>query len=92
MNVTPKKRLRQVVGSVDTDSAEDTEIDISASSTPKGVRITRRAFTTKWMRINHTIGQTEPVPLNITASPMEDVSAKMSNPADEKKRDQVCLS
>jgi hypothetical protein len=83
---TPK-RSRYAVGSIDTDSEEDTEIDISASLTPKGMSRTHQAFAAKRMKMNHSNVQAEFVPDNMTVIPTEDVAV----PADEKRKNQACF-
>jgi hypothetical protein len=91
---TPK-RSRYAVGSIDTDSEEDTEIDISASLTPKGMSKTHQAFAAKRMKTNHPHMQAESVPDNMTVIPTEDVAVEhphlKENPADEKRKNQACF-
>ena len=95
MNTPTKRKFRHAVGSLDTDSEEDTEIDTIATSTPAGVLITHQAFpTAKRLKTNHPDGQAASSPHNVA---VENATAEyphsQENLEEEKgRKNQVCLS
>jgi len=95
MNTPTTKRFRHAVGSVDTDSEEDTEIDISASLTSEGVSIKHQAFPTKRLKTNHSDGQAESAPHDTTVIPVDATVEHphlKENPEEEKRKNQVRFS
>ena len=52
MNISPTRRFRRAVGSLDNDSDDDPEIDVSAVSTSSGMNITHCAFPSKRQKMN----------------------------------------
>ena len=86
MNTPTTKRFRHAVGSVDTDSEEDTEIDTLATSTPAGVKITHQAFPAKRLKTNHSDGQAESAPHNIAVEGAVEHPHSQENPEEEKRR------
>jgi hypothetical protein len=95
MNVSPTRRFRRAVGKLD-DSDEDPEIDVSATSTPCGIRITHHAFPSKRQKMNPADEQVTKSSPNVISS-MEPEAADDQTPGEtncvkEKKRKQVRVS
>ena len=92
---TPTKRFRYAVGSVDTDSEDDSEIDTLVTSTSAGVRIAYQAFPspTKRLKTNHT-GEQVSAPRNMAVeNPTVEHPHSPENSEEEKRRkNQVCFS
>ena len=95
MNTPTKRKFRHAVGSVDTNSEEDTEIDIIATSTSAGVLITHQAFSTsKRLKTNHPDGQAESAPHNIAveSATVEHPHSQENLEEEKGRKNQVCLS
>lgn len=52
MNFSPTRRFRRTVGSLDSDSDEDPEIDVSAVSMSCGMSVAHYAFPSKRQKMN----------------------------------------
>jgi hypothetical protein len=90
MNISPTRRFRRAVGTLD-DSDEDPEIDVSATSTPCTIRITHQAFPSKRQKMNPQVAESSP---NVISSmepeaTADDQTPGEANPVKEKKRKQV---
>jgi hypothetical protein len=97
MNVSPTKRFRRAVGTLDDDSDEDPEIDLSATSTPCGIRITHHTFPSKRQKMkpaDEQVAKSSPgVMSNIEPeATADDQTPGEANPVKEKKRKQVRVS
>jgi hypothetical protein len=96
MNTPTTKRFRHAVGSVDTDTEEEAEIDTLATLTSEGAKITHQAFPPKRLKTNHSDGQAESTAHNIPVIPVEDAAVEHSqskeNPEEEKRKNQVRFS
>jgi len=97
MSISPTRKFRHAVGSLDNDS--DPEIDVSAVSTSCGMSITGYAFPSKRQKMNHTgeqVAKSSPsvvsniVPLEATA--VNDQTSGEAKPFEEAERNQVRLS
>jgi hypothetical protein len=91
---TPTKRFRHAIGSVDTDSEGDSEIDASAVLTSGGLSIKYQAFSAKRLKTQHSKGQSTD---DITAITMEaavvvDSPHAKEEPGEEKRKNQVQIS
>ena len=96
MNVSPSRRFRRAVGTLDDDS-EDPEIDVSATSTPHGIRITHHAFPSKRQKMNPADEQVVKPSPNVISSMEPEATADDQthgevNSVKEKKRKQVRVS
>lgn len=92
LNISPTKRFRRAVGSLDNDSDEDLEIDVSAISTPCGTSVTHHAFPSKRQKMNPVDEQVAtPSPSNIVPEVTVDDDPKPgeTKTTAEKKRNQV---
>jgi hypothetical protein len=94
MKTPTTQKFRHAIGSVDTDSEEDVEIDTLATLTSMGVTIRHQAFPSpaKRSKTNHS-GQAE----TTTVIPLEDATAVNTphvkeSPAEEKRKNQVRFS
>ena len=83
MNISPTRRFRRAVGSLDNDSDEDFEIDASAVSTSCGTSITHYAFPSKRQKMNPA---DEQIVSEAVGEPGE------AKPTEKKERSQVRLS
>jgi len=96
MNVSPSRRFRRAVGTLDDDS-EDPEIDVSATSTPHGIRITHHAFPSKRQKMNPADEQVVKPSPNVISSMEPEATADDQTPGEadhvkQKKRKQVRVS
>ena len=97
MNISPTRRFRCGVGSLDNDSDEDPEIEVSANSTSCGISITHHAFPSPSKRqkmnpANERVAKSSPnVVPNIVpeATADGDQTPGEAIPVEEKKRNQV---
>lgn len=98
MNFSPTKRFRCGVGSLDNDSDEDPEIDISVTSTSCGTRIAHHAFPSKRQKMNPANEQMAKSSPNLVsnieseATADDDQTPGEANRVEEKKRNQVRVS
>jgi len=97
MNVSPTRRFRRAVGTLDDDSDEDPEIDVSATSTPYGIRIAHHAFPSKRQKMNPANEQVAESFPNVISSMEPEATADGQTPGEagpvkEKKRKQVRVS
>ena len=96
MNTPTTKKFRHAVGSVDTESEEDVEIDTSVTLTSEGVRVMHQAFPTKRLKKNHSVEQAEftVAAHNIPVIPVEGAehSHSKEKPEEEKRKNQVRFS
>jgi len=98
LNTSPTRRFRGAIGSLDNDSDEDPEIDVSAVSTPCGMNITHYAFPSKRQKMNpadEQVATSSPtVVSNIVpeATSGGDPKPGEAKPTEEKDRSQVRLS
>jgi hypothetical protein len=94
MNISPTRRFRCAIGSLDDDSDEDPEIDMSATSTRCGIRITHHAFPSKRQRMNPADEQVAKSSPNVVSNVEPEATSETpgeANPVEEKKRNQVCI-
>ena len=95
MNISPSRRFRCGVGSLDNDSDEDPEIEVSANSTSCGISITHHAFPSKRRKMNpasERVAKSSPNVVSNTvpeATADDDQTPGEANPFEEKKRNQV---
>jgi len=97
MNISPTRRFRRAVGTLDDDSDEDPEIDVSATSTSCGIRITHHAFPSKRQKMNPANEQVAKSSPNVISSMEPEATAEgqtpgEANPVKEKQRKQVRVS
>jgi hypothetical protein len=87
---TPTKRFRHAIGSVDTDSEGDDEIDASAILTSGGVGIEYQAFA-KRLKTHHSKGYpTHDITMDVAA--VVNSPCAKENPGEEKRKNQVQIS
>lgn len=91
MNVSPTRRFRRAVGMLDNDSDDDPEIDVSATSTSYGVRITHQAFPSKRRKVNPANDQVVKPSPNVVSSTEPEATADNHipgevNPVEEKRK------
>jgi len=95
MNVSPTRRFCRGVGSLDNDSDEDLEIDISATASSCGIRITHHAFPSKRQKMNSADGRGPRSSPNVAPNIEPEAAADgnrtpgEASPVEEKKRNQV---
>ena len=97
MNISPTRRFRRAVGSLDSDSDEDPEIDVSAVSTSHAISITHYAFPSKRQMnpADEQVAKSSPsAASNILpeATADDDQTPGEAKPIEEKERNQVRLS
>ena len=92
MKTPTTQRFRHAVGSVDTDSEEDNDLDASAILTSEGISIQHQAFPSpaKRLKTHHPKGQSTHDVTAEAAAIIDSPHAK-ENPGEEKKRNQVRL-
>jgi len=92
MNISPTRRFRCAVGSLDNDSGEDPDVDVSATSTARGISITHHAYPSKRQKRNPADEQVATsVVSNIVPEAIADgdQTPGKANPVEEKERKQV---
>jgi hypothetical protein len=95
MIISPTKRFRHAVGSLDNDSDENPEIDVSAASRSCGITITHHAFPPKRQKMNlpneHVANPSPSAVSNIVPEATVDDAQTPgeANPVEEKERNQV---
>ena len=90
MNISPTKRFRRAVGSLDNDSDEDPEIDVSAVSTPCGMSFAHYAFPSKRQKINPANERVAKSSPSVASNIVPEATADDQKPeAEAKERNQV---
>jgi hypothetical protein len=96
MNISPTRRFHRAVGSLDNDSDEDPEIDVSAVSTPCGMSFAHYAFPSKRQKINpadERVAESSPsVASNIVPEATADDQKPGEAKIEAKERNQVRLT
>ena len=92
MNISPTRRFRRAVGSLDNDSDEDPEIDVSAVSTSCGMSIAHYAFPSKRQKMNPADKRVASVASNIVPEATADDQKPGEAKIEAKERNQVRLS
>ena len=96
MNTSPARRFCCGVGSLDNDSDEDPEVEMSAISTPRGTRVTHHAFPSKRRKMNPAGEEAAKLFPNVVSTGPETTADDQApgevNPTEEKKRNQARVS
>ena len=96
MNISPTRRFRCAVGSLDNDSDEDPEIDMSAVSTPCGMSVAHYAFPSKKQKMNPADERVAKSSPSVASNIVPEATADDQKPGDAKieakERNQVRLT
>lgn len=87
--ITKRFRRAQAVGSLDPNSDEELDIEVSATWTSGGVSITHQAFPSPSKRLKTQHAEDQTSTTTLTGSDGSDRMCEGSNPQEEKKRNQV---
>jgi hypothetical protein len=92
MNISPTRKFRRGVGSLDNDSDEAPEIEVSAASTSRSTRITHHAYPSKRQKMNpadEQVAKSSPSVVSNIAPEATAGNDQIPGEAKESKRNQV---